>query len=152
MVKHRTDNDMIDIILTVIGTGVATSLLTWLLNRKINKAKVEDTHANTIQTLTDNYLKVLKQLECVKSRLKRMDEEKRELKRRMEILEDRHKSAILYNDVLVRRIHLLARILTKLFTIDNGSDIDIEDFLGDSNVSTDDKVFLEKIVEEAKDE
>jgi predicted RNase H-like nuclease (RuvC/YqgF family) len=139
---------MIEVIVAIIGSGVATAIVNWLLNRGYKKAEIEYTHAETVGKLTNNYGELLEKVSCLQQKVEKLEEDRDKLERQLSVMRDKYESSILHNDLLVQRVKMLAKILSRILCLWE-EEISLDFLTSDITITDDDREFLRSIVEEA---
>lgn len=139
---------ILEILVAIIGSGAISAFVTWILNRELNKARVEYTHAETVSKLTTSYGNLLENVRCLQEKLKTLERKNSDLDARVRVMKDKYESSIAHNEMLVQRVKVLAKILSRLLSMWE-EEVSLDFLTCNITITEEDREFLRRIVEEA---
>jgi len=152
------DIDIIAIIVALVGSGVLSTIITLLANRQIRKkeieikeARVKEIGAATAKALAEASGAVIQELreqvKCLDLKVAALRNKNRELVKRTKDLEIKYEQREEYVQKLRHRVKLLAKLLTRIFTVEDPH-LTLEDIINGFTITEGDREFLEEIVSE----
>lgn len=140
--------NIVPLILAIVGSSVVSTLITVLANKKIRGADVRKKEAETADKISSAYDKVVMRLEaritCIYKKLDKLEKENKSLRERINEVERQYIERI---SILRHRVRLLARLLARIFASSETS-IALDDLIDDFRVSEEDRVYLKEIIED----
>lgn len=138
--------NIVPLILAIVGSSVISTLITVFANKKIRIADVRKKEAETAEKISSAYDKVVIRLEatitCIYKKLDKLERENNEQAKKIEEVERKYIERIA---TLKHRVRLLARLLARIFAFSNG-EITLESLINGFQVSEEDRSYLEEIV------